>query len=56
MARVVLQPASRCSLDELYAFSRQELGTYKTPKVIHIVGTLPKSPSGKVLRLKLLEA
>ena len=55
MACVVLKPGSRCSLDEIYAFSRQELGKYKTPKVIKVVDSLPKGPSGKVQRLKLLE-
>ena len=55
MACVVLKPGARCTLDELYAFSRQELGKYKTPKVIRLVDTLPKGPSGKVQRLKLLE-
>lgn len=55
MACVVLKPGSRCSLDEIYAFSRQELGKYKMPKVIKVVDSLPKGPSGKVQRLKLLE-
>jgi acyl-CoA synthetase (AMP-forming)/AMP-acid ligase II len=55
MACVVLKPGERCSLDELRAFSRQELGQYKTPKVIKVVASLPKGPSGKVQRLKLLE-
>jgi long-chain acyl-CoA synthetase len=54
MACVVLKPGEGCSLDELYAFSRQELGKYKTPKVIRLVDSLPKGPSGKVQRLKLL--
>ena len=31
------------------------LGRYKTPKVIRFVAELPKGPSGKVQRLKLLE-
>ena len=52
----VLKPGERCSLDELYAFSQQELGKYKTPKVIKLVDALPKDPSGKVQRLKLLGA
>jgi len=56
MACVVLKPGERCSLDELYAFSQQQLGKYKMPKLIKLVGTLPKGPSGKVQRLKLLEA
>jgi acyl-CoA synthetase (AMP-forming)/AMP-acid ligase II len=55
MACVVIKPGAHCSLDELYAFSLHELGKYKTPKLIRLVDTLPKGPSGKVQRLKLLE-
>jgi long-chain acyl-CoA synthetase len=56
MACVVLKPGERCSVDELYDFSLRELGKYKTPKLIRLVDTLPKGPSGKVQRLKLLES
>jgi len=55
MACVVLKPGEHCSLEELYSFSQQELGRYKTPKLIRLVDSLPKGPSGKVQRLKLLE-
>ena len=51
-----LKPGAACALDELYSFSQQELGRYKTPKLIKFVDSLPKGPSGKVQRLKLLEA
>ncbi len=56
MACVVLKPGASCSLAELYEFSQRELGRYKTPKLIKLVDALPKGPSGKVQRLKLLEA
>ncbi len=56
MACVVLKPGERCTADELRDFSRRELGQYKTPKVIKLVEALPKGPSGKVQRLKLLES
>ena len=46
---------ARCVVGELTAFSERELGRYKTPKVIKLVENLPKGPSGKVQRLKLLE-
>ena len=54
MACVVLKPGAKSSVDELRAFCMHELGTYKTPKLIRIVAALPKGPSGKVQRLKLL--
>jgi long-chain acyl-CoA synthetase len=55
MACVVLKPGSRCTVEELSAFSQRELGQYKAPKVIRLVSALPKGPSGKVQRLKLLD-
>ncbi len=56
MACVVLKEGKHCSEDELRAFCRTELGAYKTPKHFRFQESLPKGPSGKVQRLKLLEA
>jgi long-chain acyl-CoA synthetase len=39
----------------LRAFCVKQLGAYKTPKLIRFVTELPRGPSGKVQRLKLLE-
>jgi long-chain acyl-CoA synthetase len=55
MACVVLKPGSECSIEELLRFAERELGRYKRPKSIRILDALPKGPSGKVQRLKLLE-
>jgi acyl-CoA synthetase (AMP-forming)/AMP-acid ligase II len=55
LAAVVLKPGSPCTIEELSAFCQQDLGRYKTPKLIRLVDELPKGPSGKVQRLKLLE-
>jgi len=55
LAAVVLKPGATCTQEELAAFCRDELGRFKTPKVIRLVADLPKGPSGKVQRLKLLE-
>ncbi|MBJ7469215.1 MAG: AMP-binding protein, partial [Rhodoferax sp.] len=46
-----------CIADEaaLRAFCTDHLGRYKTPKVFHFVADLPRGPSGKVQRLKLLD-
>ncbi len=51
----MLKANERGSLIELYVFSQRELGKYKTPKIIKLVDSLPKSPAEKVQRLKLLE-
>jgi long-chain acyl-CoA synthetase len=39
----------------LRAFCEQGLGRYKTPRHIRFVAALPRGPSGKVQRLKLLD-
>jgi len=53
-ACVVLKPGARASVRELRAFCLGELGRYKTPKEFRFVAELPKGPSGKVQRLKLV--
>jgi long-chain acyl-CoA synthetase len=55
LACVVLRPGARATAEDLLAFCRAELGPYKTPKVLRFLDDLPKGPSGKVQRLKLLE-
>ncbi|MCC6870073.1 MAG: AMP-binding protein [Burkholderiales bacterium] len=42
--------------EELRAFCATHLGAYKTPREIRFVVELPRGPSGKVQRLKLLDA
>jgi acyl-CoA synthetase (AMP-forming)/AMP-acid ligase II len=54
MACIVIKPGARCTEDELRAFCRKELGVYKSPKIFRFVEELPKGPSGKVQRLKLV--
>ena len=55
MACVVLRPGMDCTEQALRAFCTQVLGRYKTPRVILFVPDLPRGPSGKVQRLKLLD-
>lgn len=55
-ACVVLKPGRQCSEAELHEFCVNQLGKYKTPKRIRLVDELPKGPSGKVQRLKLVDA
>jgi acyl-CoA synthetase (AMP-forming)/AMP-acid ligase II len=56
LAGVVLKPGMQASETELRSFCEKELGRYKTPKVFRFLPELPKGPSGKVQRLKLLDA
>jgi acyl-CoA synthetase (AMP-forming)/AMP-acid ligase II len=54
LACVVLKPGAACCEDELRAHCVRELGRYKTPKAFRFLAELPKGPSGKVQRLKLV--
>jgi len=54
-ACVVLKDGATLGVEELRAFCLAELGRYKTPREFRFVKELPKGPSGKVQRLKLLE-
>ncbi len=55
MACVVLREGAACSEDELRAFCIEQLGRYKAPRHLRFVSELPRGPSGKVQRLKLVE-
>jgi long-chain acyl-CoA synthetase len=54
LACVVLKPGSACSDAELRDHCLKALGRYKTPKEFRFLAELPKGPSGKVQRLKLV--
>ena len=55
VAFAVLRKGRRCDERELLAFCESRLGQFKTPTRIYFVEDLPKGPSGKVQRLKLVE-
>jgi long-chain acyl-CoA synthetase len=55
MACVVLREGMSCAEDELGAFCAERLGRYKTPRTFRFVDSLPRGPSGKVQRLKLVD-
>jgi long-chain acyl-CoA synthetase len=54
-AWVVLRPGATATPTELRAFCRDRLAAYKVPASVTVVGELPKSAIGKVLRRKLPE-
>jgi acyl-CoA synthetase (AMP-forming)/AMP-acid ligase II len=54
-AFVVLRPGHQVSEAELIAFCRDHLASYKKPKSVEFVASLPKSPVDKVLRRVLRE-
>ena len=57
MACVVLKPGETLTSDELIAFCRRSLASYKVPRRLEFSETdLPKSSSGKVLKKNLRES
>jgi len=55
LAAVVLKPGAVCDEVALREHCIAMLGRFKTPKTFRLVDDLPKGPSGKVQRLKLLD-
>jgi acyl-CoA synthetase (AMP-forming)/AMP-acid ligase II len=55
MACVILRDGHPPDEEALRVFCAEHLGRYKTPKVFHFVADLPRGPSGKVQRLKLVD-
>jgi len=54
-ACVVLKPDAGASEEELLAFLAARLARYKVPKSVDIVGSLPISAAGKILKRELKE-
>ena len=54
-ACVVLKPGKQVTEREILDLCRQELGKFKTPRRILFRESLPKGPSGKIQRLKLVQ-
>ena len=52
-AFVVLKEGKAVSEDELINYCREHLADYKSPKTIHIVESIPKGPTGKLLKREL---
>jgi len=49
----VLKKDETVSSEEIIAFCRQQLPTFKIPKAVQFVDTLPKNMLGKLLRAEL---
>ena len=49
-AFVVLKPGQSVSSEELIAFCRDKIATYKLPREVVMVNELPRTPTGKLLR------
>ena len=55
LACIVPREGMACTEADLRAFCLEKLGRYKTPGVFRFVTELPRGPSGKVQRLKLVD-
>ncbi|WP_436776559.1 class I adenylate-forming enzyme family protein [Yinghuangia sp. YIM S09857] len=49
-AAVVLRPGSELDVDKVLGWTRERVGTLKTPARIHVVEALPMTATGKVVR------
>ena len=50
---IILKENSTVKKNELFLFCKAELGDFKTPSEIEFVKSLPKGPSGKILKKEL---
>jgi fatty-acyl-CoA synthase len=41
---------------QIVAYCRTQLASYKKPRHVYVVSSLPRTPSGKVMKFKLREA
>ena len=55
-AVVVAKPGASLTVDAVHAHTRGRLAGYKRPKYVVLADTLPKNPSGKILKRDLREA
>lgn len=49
-AKIVVKPGHAVSAEELRLFCRERLANYKVPRLVEIVDSLPKNPTGKILK------
>lgn len=54
-AVVTLKKGTSVTADELIALCKKNLASYKSPKSVDFIDSLPKNPSGKILKRELRE-
>jgi acyl-CoA synthetase (AMP-forming)/AMP-acid ligase II len=52
-ALVVLKAGANATAEEIIAFCKSEIASYKAPKGVEFVDSLPKSPQGKILKREI---
>ena len=56
VAYVVLHAGAGDGPDEILAWAREHLASYKAPRIVYAVDDLPRTRNGKVLRRQLTPA
>jgi len=54
-AIVVCKPGTAPSAEDIIAFTREHMASYKCPKTVDFIDVMPRNPSGKILRKDLRE-
>jgi len=54
-AIVVLKPNAHATPEDIIAYAKQRIAGYKVPKSVDFAHSLPRNPSGKILRRELRE-
>ena len=49
-AVVACKPGKTVTADEVVAWCKEQLAAYKYPRVVHVRDSLPKGPTGKILK------
>jgi len=55
-ASIVLKDGEESTQEEIIEYVKERMATYKCPSVVHFVSTLPKGPTGRVLRGKIRQS
>jgi len=53
VAYVAPKPGSAVGADQLLAYGRERLASYKAPRIVYLVDELPRTRNGKLLRKAL---
>ncbi len=53
LATIVLYPGQEMTSEEVINYCKNNLASYKKPRIVEFVDTLPSNPSGKVLKTEL---
>jgi acyl-CoA synthetase (AMP-forming)/AMP-acid ligase II len=52
-AVVVAAPGASVDIEQLQAYCRENLASFKCPKSVDVVTELPRNPTGKILKREL---